>query len=131
VTNEQFLYLSYFASAAAGVGLAVISALILARPHRLATAGTVLKKLGGILRRALPSWLILAVLLGFISVSYLDCSHHNYAEIVADRPHLIDKTQEHLSRMSLYLAVALTAYGFVLALFLWARARQMRRRTIL
>lgn len=131
MTNEQLLHISYFASAAVGVGLAVITALILARPHRLATAGTVLRKLGSILRRVLPSWLVLAALLGFMSVSYFDCGHSDYAAIVADRPHLIDKTQEHLSRMSLYLAVALTAYGFVLVLFLWARARRMRHRTTL
>ena len=127
MTNEQYLYTSYFAAAAAGVGLAVVTALILARPHRLATAGFVLRKLGSILRRALPTWLLLTVLLSFISVSYFDCGHTNYAQIVEDRPHLVCKTQDQVSRVSRYLAVALTGYGFVLMLFLWARARLMRR----
>ena len=77
-------------------------------------------------RRAFPTWLVLAVLLGFMSVSYFDCTHGDYAEIVADRPHLIRKSQEQASSMLNYLAIAVTAYGFVLILFLWARAKPMR-----
>lgn len=128
MTNEQYLQVSYFASAAAGVGLAVVTSLILARPHRAATAGAVLRKLGSILRRALPTWLVLTVLLSFMSVSYFDCGHSDYAAIVGDRPHLVERTQEQLSRMLLCLAIAVAAYGFVLMLFLWGRARRLGRR---
>ena len=107
--------------------LAVVTVLILAGANRLATAGPVAKKLGTILRRVFPTWLILAVLLGFMSVSYFDCGHNSYAGIVADRPHLVSRTHEQASAMLLYLAIALVVYGFILMLFLWARARQMRR----
>lgn len=78
MTNEQFLHTSYFVAAAAGVSMSIATALILARPHRLATARAVLTKLGTILRRAFPTWLVLAVLLGFMAVSYFDCSHPPY-----------------------------------------------------
>jgi len=104
--------------------LAVITAIALAGPHRQATAGAAIRKLGAILRRALPTWLVLAVLLGFASVSYIDCSHENYAKVVTDREHLIRKTQEQASAMMLYLAVTIGAYGFVLVPLLWARMRQ-------
>ena len=126
MTNEQYLHVSYFSAAAAGLALAVITAAVLAGPHRQATAGAAIRKLGAILRRALPTWLVLAVLLGFASVSYIDCSHENYAKVVADREHLIRKTQEQASSMMLYLAVTIGAYGFVLVPLLWARMRRAR-----
>ncbi len=126
MTNEQYLYISYFAAAAGGVVLAILTAIILARPNRQATEGQILPKLGKFLRRVFPSWLILTVLLGFISVSYIDCAHENYAKVVADRDHLVDKTQEQVFLMSICLAVALMAYALVLMLFLWARARAQR-----
>ncbi|MHC4186285.1 MAG: hypothetical protein ACYSR4_10180, partial [Planctomycetota bacterium] len=65
------------------------------------------------------------VLLAFMTVSYMEC--RTYEEVVADRDYLIDKTQEQLYRMSVWLAVALTTYAAVLMLFLWARAIVYRR----
>jgi cytochrome bd-type quinol oxidase subunit 2 len=126
VTNEQYLYISYVVAAAAGIGLAILTAIILARPNRQATEGKVLPKLGKFLRRAFPSWLILMVLLAFISVSYIDCEHTNYAKVVASRDHLVNKTQEQVFQMSIYLSIALMSYAIVLILFLWARARTQR-----
>lgn len=123
MTNEQFLYVSYFAAVAGGVGLAVLTAVILAGPNRQATGGKLLPKLGKFLIRAFPSWLVLMVLLAFISVSYIDCAHENYAEVVADRDHLVNTTQQQISQMSIYLSIALMSYAAVLILFLWARAR--------
>lgn len=123
MTNEQYLYLSYFAAATGGVGLAILTALILAHPHRQATENRILPHLGRFLRRIFPSWLILMVLLAFISISYIDCAHENYAKVVADRDHLINKTQDQVFIMSIFLSIALISYTAVLILFLWARAR--------
>lgn len=129
MTNEQYLHVSYFAAAVGGVALAALTAMILARPHRHATKGQTLPQLGKLLRRAFPSWLVLTVLLGFMSVTYFDCSHNSYAEIVADRAHLVDKSQEQVFLMSMCLAIALITYAVVLVLFLWARARAQRLKT--
>lgn len=126
MTNEQYLYVSYFAVAAAGISLAVLTAVILARPNRQATENHIFPQLGRFLRRAFPSWLMLMVLLGFISVSYIDCEHTNYSQVVADRGHLVSRTQNQLSQMSIYLSIALMSYAVVLILFLWARARAQR-----
>jgi len=128
MTNEQYLYVSYFAAAVGGAGLAALTAMILAGPLRKATKAEILPYLGKLLRRAFPSWLILTALLGFISVTYFDCAHHTYAEIVADRAHLIDKTQEQVFQMTIFLAVALITYAVVLIAFLWARAQRLRAR---
>ena len=127
VTNEQYLYVSYFVAAGAGIVAAAVMICWFGRAHREATAGAAAKGLGMVLRRVFPIWLILAVLLGFISVTYFDCSHGSYATIVADRGHLIHKTQEQVTAMCRYLAVALVAYGFVMMMFLWARARAVRK----
>jgi hypothetical protein len=64
------------------------------------------------------------VLLGFASVTYFDCGHDTYGKIVADRAHLVSKTQEQAAAMARYLAVAIMGYGFVMVLMLWARARR-------
>ncbi|MHC4665788.1 MAG: hypothetical protein ACYS9T_07510 [Planctomycetota bacterium] len=69
----------------------------------------------GYLRRVFPWWLVLAVLLAFMTVSYME--FRTYEQVVADRDYLIDKTQEQLYRMSVWLAVALTIYAVVLMLF--------------
>jgi hypothetical protein len=126
VTNERSLYESYFAAAAGGIAGALAVAAILRRPHREAAAGA--ERLGRLLRRAFPAWLVLSVLLGFALVSYFDCQHKTYREVVADEDHLVTKTREQTQMMALALAIALTAYGFVLVPALWARARVLRGR---
>jgi mannose/fructose/N-acetylgalactosamine-specific phosphotransferase system component IIC len=129
VTNEEYLYVSYFVAAGIGVLLAIATATLwLRRSHRQATGGVVpATGLGRLLRRVFPTWLILAVLLGFASVTYFDCQHKDYASIVGDRQHLVLKTHEQAAAMSRALAIALTAYGFVLMLYLWSHARSASR----
>lgn len=124
MTNGQFLYLSYFAAAAGGIGLAVLTAIALARPNRQATEDKFLHQLGRFLRRVFPFWLILMVLLAFISVNYMEC--RSYTEVIADRDYIIDKTQQQVYRMSICLAIALMAYAVVLLLYLLACARVRR-----
>ena len=126
-SNEQYLFWSYFIAVAAGLAAAVVTVLILAGANRLATAGPTAKRLATILRRIFPTWIILAVLLGFMSVSYFDCGHSSYDSIIKDRPHLVRTTHAQASAMPFYLAVAIIVYGFVLLLFLWARAKQIHR----
>jgi tellurite resistance protein TehA-like permease len=123
MTNESYLNVSYFAAVILGLILAVMTWFILYRPHKEATTAAKIEKLGSLLRRVFPSWLILAVLLAFISVSYFDCDHTDYEQIVADRDHLVGKTQEQVYTMLISLAVALFSYCFVLVLFLWVRAK--------
>jgi H+/Cl- antiporter ClcA len=123
VTNEQYLHVSYFAAAIGGAALATLTAALLASANRQATQGRILPRLGKFLRRVLPPWLILTLLLGFMSVSYMEC--RSYSEVVADRSYLVDKTQQQIHRMAIYLAIAVMAYAAVLVLFLWARARAL------
>ena len=120
MTNETFLYLSYFSALVLGLVLACVMLVVLRKSHREIIASDKVRKLGSLIKRVFSFWVFVAVLLAFISVSYIDCSHENYASVIADRDHLVNKTQEHLSRMSICLAVALFTYCLALVLFLWA-----------
>jgi len=123
MSNDQYLTVSYFAVAGAGVLASVGIALVLRKPLRGAMEACA-TPLGRILRRAMPAWLILAVLLGFLSVTYFDCSHRSYEEVVADRAHLVSKTCEHGSAMSLYVAGGLALFSLVVGLCVFAHARK-------
>jgi hypothetical protein len=120
--NERYLVVSYFAAAGIGVALALATALVLGGPIRRALAAAA--PLAQLLRRALPPWLVLAALLGFLSVTYFDCQHKTYQDIVAGRLYLVDKTFEQGSQMAVYLAAALVAYGLVLGICLAVQARK-------
>ncbi len=123
MTNEQYLRISYFAAAGCGIILAAITAAILKGPHRAAVAGAA-AGVGKILRRAFPAWLVLAALLGFISVSYFDCTHETYQKIVLDRQYLHEKTREQASTILYWLSAAIAAYGLLLAILLGVLNRQ-------
>jgi hypothetical protein len=127
MTNEIYLYVSYFAAVVLGLVLAAATVVALRKPLMEATGADKVKKLGLLVRRVFSFWVFVAVLLAFISVSYIDCSHETYAKVVADRDHLIDKTQQHVSRISIALAVALFTYCIGLVFFLWSSARSKLR----
>jgi hypothetical protein len=118
VTNEQYLYVSYVGAIALGVALAVITAALLRHSHHQAMAAAAFRHVGAILKRAFPAWLVLAALLGFVSVSYIDCDHHNYAQVVADRDYLFECSRLHASRMLYCLVGALMAYTLTLTILL-------------
>ena len=123
MTNEHYLMVSYFAAAVAGVAATVAVAIVLRKPLREALAACA-TPLARIVRRALPAWLVLAVLFGFLSVTYFDCGHNSYEKIVADRGHLVSKTCEQGSAMSLYVAGGLVLFSLVVGLCVFAHARR-------
>jgi len=118
MTNEQFLYLTYFGATVGGVALAACTALLLDRSLRQALqSGHVSKLLG----RLFPTWLIMVTLLGFMSVSYMECKQ--YSDVISDRQYLIDKAQDIVYRMALALKIALFAYAIVVIPHLWSAAK--------
>ena len=122
MTNEQYLVVSYFSAVVGGVVLAVVTAMIVRGPLRRAVGGA-FRPLGRLVRRVLPAWLVLMVLLAFTMVSYFDCSHHSYRQIVEDRPHLISVTRTQSRYMLICLGLALLVYVLVLAVVLAVRPR--------
>jgi len=121
VTNEQLLYVTYFGAAAAGAILAVGTVLLLNRPLRrlLQTAG-----FGKLLGHLFPTWIILAAILGFISVNYVECK--KYSEIVNDRGYIIDKTRELVYHIAFAIKLAVFIYAVIVIPHLWATAKSLR-----
>lgn len=96
---------------------AALTALLL-RSRLGGAVSSLAKPIGRIMRRALPTWLILLVLFAFMSVSYLDCSHHTYQQVVEDRRHMVNVTHNQLEDMAIFLAVGLLTFAMVLAVTL-------------
>jgi len=129
MTNEQFLYVSYFSAAGAGVLLAIVTAVLLRNAVCRAMAGVALKGLAQLAGRVLPAWLVLTVLLGFISVSYFDCSHQSYQSVVADREHMEAVSRNHAQTILFCLAITLTAFVVMLTILLCVTGRPRRDST--
>ena len=118
MTNEQLLYLTYFGAAAGGVILAACTAMLLNKPLRQALRDLRIAKFFNIL---LPVWLILTVILGFISVNYLEC--REYSSVINDRQYIIERSQEVVFRMAFSLKIALFVYAVIIIPQLWAAAK--------
>ena len=123
MTNEQFLYVSYFSAAGAGIFLAIVTAVLLRNAICRALAGAAVKGLVQLVGRVLPAWLVLTVLLGFISVSYMDCSHQSYQSVVADREHMEAVSRSHAQTILFSLTITLTAFVVMLTILLCATGR--------
>ncbi len=126
MTNEQYLIVSYFAVAGGAIAAGGVSAAFLLKPLGQATARLTVAA-GRLAKRSLLAWLVLAALLGFLSVGYFgSCDHTTYKEIVEDRPWLILKTHEQIYQLGNYLTVALLTYSLALAVTLSLAGRKLR-----
>ena len=128
MTNETYLVVSYFAVAVGGVVLALMTAGLLLSPAGRAF-GERLRPVGRFFRRVLSPWLVLTVIFAFMTVSYFDCTHHTYDDVVADRDHLEAVTSSQASRMVLVLTIALSVYTIALTIALGLGARKRRPKT--
>lgn len=96
---------------------AVLTALALRSPLGKAVSA-MLSPVGKMLRRALPAWLILAVLFAFMSVSYFDCDHCTYKSVVENRAYLERITCEQIVTMMHYLCAAMLSYAMFLSILM-------------
>ncbi|MCE5326509.1 MAG: hypothetical protein LLG01_08840 [Planctomycetaceae bacterium] len=118
MTNEQYLIVSYFSAAAAGVLAAVATALLLRRPLREAVARFAVP-VRRFMTRSLFAWFVLAALLVFMSVGYFGtCDHKTYQSVVEDMPWMISKTRFQIQRVSAVLFVAVLTYAMSMAVVL-------------
>jgi hypothetical protein len=123
MTNEQYLIVSYFIVAGGSAVAGAVTVLILRGPLRKAVAW-IAAPVGRFLGRGFVAWILLAAMLGFLSVSYFDCNHSTYQSIVQDREHMVQVTHSQVSAIFQYLLIALLAYSLGLAVMLalpWTR----------
>lgn len=118
MTNEQYLIVSYFTAAGAGIVAAVATGLALRGPLRSAIARFTASA-RKLMSRALFAWLVLAALLAFTSVGYFGtCDHQTYKSIVEDMPWMVGKTHQQAETILGYLLVGVLTYAMALAIVL-------------
>ncbi len=125
MTNERYLTASYFLVAVISVGLGTVAYLFLRHPFEGVADTASGKNLTSILKRLFPWGLLMPALLGFVSVSYHGCNRTPYGEIVKNRNYLVEKNQEQLSSVLLYIVVAVVLWD-VIALLILKFARNRR-----
>jgi hypothetical protein len=117
MTNERYLIVSYFLVAALSVGLGISAYLFLRRPFNRALDAASGNRLPSLLKRLLPCGLIFPALLGFVSVSYRGCNR-TYEQIVESRDYLIQRNQEQISSVLLYILAAVLFWDVIVLLTL-------------
>ncbi len=118
MTNERYLIASYFAGAALSAGLGTMVYLFLRRPFGDVADAASGKRLASLLKRLFPWGLLFPALLGFVSVSYQGCGRATYEEIVQNRSYLVEKNQEQISSVLLYVLVAVVFWDVIALLIL-------------
>jgi hypothetical protein len=118
VTNEQYLIVSYFTTAGGGVLAAIATGLALRGPLRSAVARFT-RPARTFMGRALFAWLVMGVLLAFMSVGYFGtCDHQTYKSVVEDMPWMVLKTRGQIESIFEYLLAGVLTYALALATIL-------------
>ncbi len=117
MTNDRYLIVSYFGVAALAMALAGTAWLYLRRSFGGIAQALSRGNLSRILKVMFPAGLFLPALLGFFSVSYHGCGK-SYEEIVKDRSYLIQKNQEQISSILLWIVAALLFWDLIILLAL-------------
>jgi len=117
MTNDRYLIVSYFAVAAMAVALAGATWLYLRRSFGGITQTLSAGNLSRIMKAMFPAGLFLPAFLGFVSVSYRGCGK-SYEEIVKERSYLIQRNQEQISSILLWIAAALLFWDLIILFIL-------------
>jgi hypothetical protein len=117
MTNDQYLIVSYFVVAVLAVAFAGAAWFYLRRPFGRTIQALSTGNLSRMLKAMFPAGLFLPAFLGFVSVSYHACGK-SYEEIVKERSYLIQKNQEQISSILLWIVAALLFWDFVILLAL-------------
>lgn len=117
MTNDRYLIVSYFAVAALAIAFAGVAWLYLRRSFSGIAQALSKGNLSRVLKPMFPAGLLLSAFLGFVSVSYRGCGK-SYEEIVKERSYLIQKNQEQISSILLWIVAALLFWDLVILLVL-------------
>ncbi len=117
MTNDRYLIVSYFAVAALAMAFAGAAWLYLRRSFGGIAEALWKGNLSRILKAMFPAGLFLPALLGFVSVSYRGCDN-SYTEIVKERSYLVQKNQEQVYSILLWIVAALLFWDLVILLAL-------------
>jgi hypothetical protein len=117
MTNDWYLIVSYFAVAALAIAFAGATWLFLRRSFRGIAQALSADNLSRILKAMFPAGLFLPAFLGFVTVNYSGCGN-SYEDIVKARSYLIQKNQEQISSILLWITAAVLFWDFIILLAL-------------
>jgi len=112
MTNERYLIVSYFVCAALSIALAYWRISIFGAPSPAGGRGAG-QEPSTHAEAAVPLWICASGPAGFVTVSYRSCDRTTYTEIVASRGYLIEKNQEQISSILLYILAAVVFWNLV------------------
>ena len=127
MSNERYLYISYFAFALLCLGLGLLIYLILRKPFEGVADAIVGTSRSMLLKRMLVLTMTAASVLGFLGVSYNQEGCTKYEQVIENRKYLVDRNKEQIQNARDWIVWTLLAWGVVIGIGLAARSKKELR----
>ena len=124
MTNEHYLFISYFAFALLCFGLGLLVYFILRKPFDGVAEAIAGKSRSTLLKRLLVFSMTAASVLGFLGVSYNQQGCTKYEEVIKERKNLVARNVEQVQGARDWIQWTLAAWGVVVAVGLTARRKK-------
>ncbi len=123
MSNEHYLFFSYFAFAVFCFGLGLLVYFILRKPFEGIADAIVGETRSILLKRLLVLSLTAASVLGFLGVSYNQQGCIKYEQVIQERKSLVARNVEQVQGARDWIQWTLAAWGVVIAFGLAARRK--------
>jgi len=128
MSNERYLFISYFAFALLCFGLGLLVYFILRKPFEAVADSIVGKSRGTLLKRMLMLSMTAASVLGFLGVSYNQQGCVKYEQVIQERSNLVNRNIEQIQNTRDWVVWTVLAWGVVVAAGLAATRKQKSER---
>jgi len=124
MSNERYLFISYFAFALLCFGLGLLVYFILRKPFEAVADSIVGKSRSTLLKRMLMLSMTAASVLGFLGVSYNQQGCVKYEQVIQERRNLVNRNIEQIQNTRDWVVWTVLAWGVVVAAGLAATRKQ-------
>ena len=124
MSNERYLFISYFAFALLCFGLGLLVYFILRKPFEAVADSIVGKSRGTLLKRMLMLSMTAASVLGFLGVSYNQQGCVKYEQVIQERRNLVNRNIEQIQNTRDWVVWTVLAWGVLVAAGLAATRKQ-------
>lgn len=124
MSNERYLFISYFAFALLCFGLGLLVYFILRKPFEAVADSIVGKSRSTLLKRMLMLSMTAASVLGFLGVSYNQQGCVKYEQVIQERRNLVNRNIEQIQNTRDWVVWTVLAWGVLVAAGLAATRKQ-------
>jgi len=124
MSNERYLFISYFAFALLCFGLGLLVYFILRKPFEAVADSIVGKSRSTLLKRMLMLSMTAASVLGFLGVSYNQQGCVKYEQVIQERSNLVNRNIEQIQNTRDWVVWTVLAWGVLVAAGLAATRKQ-------